>query len=183
MNDSDYIQQMKQQMSDRIDDLVIEDYQKSAIKERWQDQLMWLEGRSARTQKWYNRLRVTTVVGGVLIPALVGLSVNDDYQQCMQWMVFSLGLVVAISASIESFFNFGERWRHYRRTAEKLKSEGWRYFQLIEPYDAYGTHAQAYVPFTSKVEAIIQQDVDTFISVVSQPKNAAGDNNNPGEGG
>lgn len=170
MNDSDYIQQMKKQMAERVDQLNIEDYQKSAIKERWQDQLMWLEGRSARAQKWYNGLRVTTVVGGVLIPALVGLSVDDDLQECMKWVVFSLGLVVAISASIESFFNFGERWRHYRRTAELLKSEGWRYFQLIEPYDAYGDHAKAYVPFTSQVEAIIQQDVDTFISVVSKPK-------------
>ena len=35
--------------------------------------------------------------------------------------------MVAITASVEGFFHFGDRWRHYRVNAELLKSEGWQY--------------------------------------------------------
>ena len=58
-------------------------------------------------------------------PALVSLSPSDqtleDVVRVATWVV---SLVVAISAAVEQFFHFGDRWRNYRRTAERLKSEG-----------------------------------------------------------
>ncbi len=77
-------------------------------------------------------------------------------------------LVVALTAAVEEFFHYGERWRHYRRTVEWLKSEGWEYFQLGGPYRRYKTHAEAYPAFAGRVEEIIQRDIDQYVTKVVQ---------------
>src|SRR5215218_4871847 len=43
---------------------------------------------------------------------------------------FAVSLLTAISATVEAFFRAREPWRHHRRTAELLKTEGWPFFQL-----------------------------------------------------
>jgi hypothetical protein len=73
--------------------------------------------------------------------------------QIATWVV---SLVVAISASVESFFQFGQRWRNYRSTAERLKIEGWLFLQLAGPYaSADRSHADAFRTFATRVEELI----------------------------
>jgi len=86
----------------------------------------------------------------------------------VRWTTFGLSLVVALTAAVEEFFHYGERWRHYRRTVEWLKSEGWEYFQLGGPYRRYKTHAEAYPAFAGRVEEIIQRDIDQYVTKVVQ---------------
>jgi hypothetical protein len=76
--------------------------------------------------------------------------------------------VVAVSAAIEAFFHFGERWRHYRRTVEWLKSEGWEFFQLGGPYRRYKSHSDAYSLFATRVEETLQRDIDQYVTQVVQ---------------
>jgi predicted alpha/beta hydrolase len=83
------------------------------------------------------------------------------------WATFALSLLVAISAAVEGFFRYGERWRHYRRTAELLKTEGWQFLQLTGYYRRHAAHALAYPLFASRVEDILQQDVDAYITTVA----------------
>ena len=88
----------------------------------------------------------------------------------MGWLTILIGLVVAISAAIEGFFRFGERWRHYRRTVELLKIEGWLFFQLSGPYQSIQTHAQAYPAFAARAEEIIRSDVEAYITEIAKEK-------------
>ncbi len=78
--------------------------------------------------------------------------------------------MVAISAAVEEFFHFGERWRHYRRTVELLKIEGWKFFQLSASYDGYKKHEEAYPDFATRVEEIIESDVEVYITEVVKEK-------------
>jgi hypothetical protein len=149
-----------------IDQLDLQPLQREFLRRRWLDQVCWLEGRAASSQRWYNRLRLITIVGGVIIPALVGLNVSGVASQRIRWTVFGLGLVVALAAAIEGFFHFSDRWPHYRRTAELLKSEGWQFFQLSGPYAGSGDHAGVYPLFAAQVEALIQRDVDVYFTAV-----------------
>ncbi len=73
---------------------------------------------------------------------------------------------MAGSTAFEGFFHYGDRWEHYRRTAEQLKSEGWQFFQLIGEYREYKTHREAYLVFATRVEDLIQQDVEVFMTNV-----------------
>jgi hypothetical protein len=113
-----------------------------------------------------------TIVGAVVVPALVALSSLNGWPgnaaQIGAWIV---SLVVAVSAAVEGFFQFGQRWRNYRSTAERLKTEGWLYLQLAGPYATIdGSHADAYRTFASRVEELIQKDVTVYISEVATEK-------------
>ena len=88
----------------------------------------------------------------------------------IQWTTFFLSLIVAISVAVEEFFHYGERWRHYRRTVECLKIEGWQFFQLAGTYQQSQTHSQAFPDFAAQVEKICRQEVDVFITEVGKEK-------------
>jgi Protein of unknown function (DUF4231) len=61
-----------------VDQLDLEPLQREFLRRRWLDQVSWLENRAASSQRWYHRLRLTIIVGGVIIPALVGLNVSGE---------------------------------------------------------------------------------------------------------
>nr|WP_277882016.1 DUF4231 domain-containing protein [Leptolyngbya sp. FACHB-541] len=158
------------------------------MRSRWLDQILWMEGRAGRARDLYYRLRLTTIVGGVIIPALISLSsvsagilnlgnseANETnsaiyIRDAISWSAFVLSQVVAISAATEQFFNYGDRWRNYRRSVESLKTQGWQFFELSGPYLPYKTHEEAFNIFASQVEQIIQQDVEIYATQITQPK-------------
>jgi Protein of unknown function (DUF4231) len=115
---------VEEQLLPLVDQLDLEPLQREFLRRRWLDQVSWLENRAAGSQRWYNRLRLITIVGGVIIPALVGLNVSGEVSERIRWTVFGLGLIVALAAAIEGFFHFSDRWPHYRRTAELTQERG-----------------------------------------------------------
>ena len=181
-----YEQWLKEDLSKLIDSLNLTDLQKHCLRSRWLDQILWMEGKANRYRSRYYFLRLTTIIGGVIVPALVslntpaltGLAVSDGTNLGLGWIApvagwaaFALSLVVALSAAIEQFFNYGERWRHYRRMVESLKVEGWQFFQLSGPYGGDRNHAAAYSAFAARAEELHQHDVEAYItSVVRERK-------------
>ena len=161
---------LKQDMGALLDALDLTDLERHFMRSRWLDQVLWNEARSDSARDWYYRLRVTAIIGGVIIPALVSLNVGQDFTETLRWITFGISLLVAIATTVEGFFRFGERWRHYRRSAEWLKIEGWHFFQLSGPYRRHKNHAEAYRAFAVRIEEVIQHDVDLFISQVAEEK-------------
>jgi Protein of unknown function (DUF4231) len=159
-----YVEQLKQQFGEIIDAVALADLQKRFLRGRWLDQMLWFESNARYNQRRYYLLRLVTIVGGVIVPALVSLNVRkDQVAQTLAWVTFGLSLVVAISAALEAFFRYGERWRTFRRTAEALKAQGWQFFELSGPYQG-ADHASAFPTFAAQVEAVVQQDVEAFIA-------------------
>jgi hypothetical protein len=142
--------------------------QKAYLSFRWLDQVSWLESKAAKAQRLYYRLRIVTVVGAVMIPALVGLDgLSDPWDGLVRAATWTVSLVTAASAAVEGFFRFGERWRTYRRTAEQLKTEGWLYFQLAGRYCVDGAaHEALYGAFVNRVEEIVTSDVELYLTEV-----------------
>ena len=166
-----YCERLKVEMSSLIDTLDLSDLQKRFLRSRWLDQVVWMEDKTAEAQKWYYLLRLTSIVGGVIVPALVSLKISGGKPEAIvQWVTFIISLLVAISLAIEEFFNYGERWRHYRRTVESLKIEGWEFFQLSGRYKDFQNHNEAYQSFAARVEDILRHDVDAYISEVVKEK-------------
>ncbi len=173
-----YHQWLKKDLGALIDALELPDLQKHFLRSRWLDQVIWMEGKADSTRSWYYRLRLTVIIGGVTIPALVslntptlaGLSIGGGIAQVVGLITFGLSLLVALSAAVEQFFNYGERWRHYRRMVETLKIEGWQFFQLSGPYRRYKSHAEAYPMFAARTEETNQHDVEAYITGVVREK-------------
>ena len=134
------------------------------MQARWLDQLVWMEGAAKKNQRYYYIFRLSCIIGGVMIPALVSLNAGA----LVQFITVALSLVVAVSAAVEEFFHFGERWRHYRRSVGQLKVEGWLFFQLSGPYSTFSDHAEAYSYFAERVEETMQSEMDKFISTVAK---------------
>lgn len=172
---TDYTQTMKTELIQIIAALGIEDLQKKFLKSRWLDQLLWMEHAAKKNQRSYYALRLACIIGGVIIPALVSLKLEGGMDVFVRVLTVMLSLVVAVSAAIEEFFHFGERWRHYRRNAGLLKTEGWSFFQLTGRYQGQANHAEAYPIFTCHIEQTFEKEMEAFISKISQEKEAKKD--------
>ncbi|MDV3353025.1 DUF4231 domain-containing protein [Leptolyngbyaceae cyanobacterium CCMR0082] len=160
-----YNDYLKQTLGGLIDKLEISDLRKEFLKNRWLDQVMWLEGRATKERNQHFRLRMITIIGGVLVPAMVGFrSNNDDLQVGVATTAFFVSQAVAISAAVEEFFGHGDKYRNYRSTAESMKIEGWQFMQLAGPYRKYKVHSDAYKIFAQRVESYIQKDVEGFVA-------------------
>jgi hypothetical protein len=144
--------------------------QKEFLRLRWLDQVLWMEDRANNTKVLYYILRLTTIVGGVVIPALVSVSLPSG--DAITWVVFFLSLVVAISAAVEGFLRPGEQWRHYRTMVELLKNEGWLFFQHSGRYDDrhFPSRDNAYATFAHRVERWNRLEVGEYITEVVRDK-------------
>ncbi|MCC5598059.1 DUF4231 domain-containing protein [Nostoc favosum] len=171
-----YHEFLKEEFNKLFEGMKLGDVQKHFLRSRWLDQVLWMEKKANFSRDRHYLLRITTIVGGVILPALVSLNINTTLQvnnrarDVIIWSTFCLSQIVAISAAIEEFFHYGERWRHYRRTVESLKSQGWQFSQLTGPYRNYTSHEQAFSLFAGNVEDIIQRDVEIYSTQVVQEK-------------
>lgn len=162
---------LKKDLSSIIDGLDLDDLKKHFLESRWLDQVLWMEEKSSTNQKKYYVLRLTSIIGGILVPALISFNLaGENAKAFVQVISFILSLVVAISIALEEFFRFGDRWRHYRQTVECLKMEGWQYFQLAGNYKSWPKHEDAYEEFATRVEEIQQSEIKIYITEIAKDK-------------
>ncbi|MDX2240093.1 MAG: DUF4231 domain-containing protein [Leptolyngbyaceae cyanobacterium bins.302] len=197
-----YYNSLRQELSGLIEQLQLPGLYKRSLQRRWLDQVIWADQKADQCRRWHYRLRLTTIIGSVILPALVGINYqlgknNANFRTWFPYVPFVLSQVIAVSAAIEEFCRFGDRWRDYRKMAEDLKAEGWQYLQLsgayqisdddaIEPLPTVAasnlqtqlsdslhsdktngsatTHLKRYATFASRVESIIKNDVQNYIS-------------------
>ncbi len=140
------------------------------INARWLKYVEWWDWRSWQAKRKYQALKIAVIVGSALIPALVGLRELKQFGE-YAWM-FSVAsivasLVVAICASLESLFGFGEIWREKRMSGELIKSEGFSFLQLSGAYAQFNTHQDAYKLFAQNVEDLIRHEIKDYVVAVT----------------
>jgi Protein of unknown function (DUF4231) len=155
-----------------IETLKLSELQKQYMRSRWLDQVSYMSRRSRETRGWYYRLRMTAIIGSVIVPIMLGLQQPNTQSSRFdsRWLTIGLSGIVAISTAVEEFFHFGDRWRHFRHTTEALKTQGWQFSQLGGVYSAYPTHEAAFQSFTTHVETLLQQENKLFVSEVVKEK-------------
>jgi hypothetical protein len=95
----------KKEMENLIGKLdALDDQHKEFLKNRWLHYLLWWDERS-RGSKWkYYTLRSIVIIGGSVIPLLVGLHVSGRSSTFIQAMTVVLSLMIAVGAGLEEFF-------------------------------------------------------------------------------
>jgi hypothetical protein len=174
MNKTTDQEHMRTEMDKLIASLDLPELNKEFMRARWLELVIWMDGKAKESVWWYRRLRLATIIGGVIVPALVSLNVGSDMQGLVQTLTFIVSLVVALSAAVEEFFRYGERWRHYRQMTESLKSEGWQFLQLSGAY-ANQSHVTAYPAFAARVEQLSREEVESYITQVFTGKKDTND--------
>jgi len=158
-----------------IQQLDLDDSQKNILKERWADQTVWYGSKASQAKKRRNVLRIILIVCGALLPAA---PILEDFQvklgpnEMSVSLVITtlLGLTVAATAALESFFDYQEIYNRNRETAELLKMEGWSFMSLSGTYKYYRTHKSAFERFCTRVEDIIKRDIAAFVEAQDQKR-------------
>ena len=157
--------------------LAMHEDKKEWMRDRWLDQVLWFDGRARDANRRYAALRVIAITGGVLVPALVSLSPPANSNELWEWVkptTFVVSLMVAAAVGLDGFFHYGERWRHFRRTAELLKTEGWLFIEGGGRYKQYqhrhDFHERVFPLFATKVEEIVRRDVEVYLTRIVQEK-------------
>lgn len=168
-----YEQYLREELGSLVEQLKLPDLYKQSLKQRWIDQVVWADKKAGECRRMHYRLRLTTIVSGVVLPALVGINMqlskdNVFFRDWFPYVPFFLSQVIAVSAALEEFHRYGDRWRDYRKMAEDLKAEGWQYVQLTGSYDNLLDHIDGYANFASRVESIIKNDVQNYIATLQQ---------------
>lgn len=165
-----YREFLKQDFSELFDKLELGDIQRHFLRSRWLDQVMWMEKKASTCRDRHYQLRLTAIILGVIVPVMVGLDVGGGpREEVKKYLTIGLSAIVATSAAIEEFFHYGERWNHYRRTVESLKTQGWQFSQLSGPYAKFQSHKTAFGNFAEQVEQVIQRDVEIYVTQLVRP--------------
>jgi hypothetical protein len=152
-------------------------FKREVLRQRWLDQVTWMSRQARRARRRYLAIRLPVVFGGVATPGLIAilLSAGGNAQtflpgvstEAVRIVAFFVSLLTAGLAAYEEALRFGDRWRHYRRTAELLKTLGWQYLTLSGVFKRFRTHDDAFAAFTERVEDVLNDDVEGYLSSVS----------------
>jgi hypothetical protein len=146
-------------------ELGLSNLQKGYLRSRWLEQMLQTSAKYNRALRSFYALRLTTVVGCLFILLLVSLNaIGHDWAWggYVRGVTIFFSLLVSVCVVIEHLFNFGESYRRYERTAERLKTEGWRFLQLSGFYQSYKSHSDAFAVFANQIEALSQTDVEVY---------------------
>lgn len=168
-----YEQYLREELGSLVEQLKLPNLYKQSLKQRWIDQVVWADKKADQCRRMHYRLRLTTIISGVVLPALVGINMqlskdNAFFRDWFPYVPFFLSQVIAVSAALDEFHRYGDRWRDYRKMAEDLKAEGWQYVQLSGSYDNLLDHIDGYANFATRVESIIKNDVQNYIATLQQ---------------
>ena len=159
-------------------ELGLSNLQKNYLRSRWLEQVLRLEYETSRAHRRHRLLRLMTAIGSIVILMLVSLRLDE--QKLVQWdaglryLTVFFALLVAASIGVEHLFNYGERQRRGEHMLDRLKTEGWRFFQLSGHYRHYESHAEAFPAFTNQVEDLSQREVEVYSSRVMTERRKGG---------
>ena len=168
-----YLDELRQSISEQIDSLELSAEGKarkiSYLKDRWLDQTIWFEKRASTMQSWYRKFRLSIVIGGVIVPALIGLELSDPgHNKIKSRIALGLSLSIASCIAVEDFLNFGEKSLNYRKAAEAMKSEWWKFQTLTGRYTKFSSIETAIPAFAQRVEQIIESDLQNFTEMMDE---------------
>jgi hypothetical protein len=158
--------------SARVRALGLSDRAEQHLKERWLDQLEWFERKAGVNQRQHRRLRIVSLVGGVIAPVLVNVAAGGALYARIA--AIAVSVVVGVTLAVDGFLRPGDRWLQYRRSAEGLQTEYWLYANSAGPYRDEPSMEEGHRLFVERVEAIIAGDVQGFVAIASPAVNAKG---------
>lgn len=132
------------------------------IKERLIPHQVWYNNKYIRKKNWHHVLRVTVIIGGLLV-AWLGTSALAG----KDIVISVLGLLVSVAGSMESIFQFRENWKVYNSIALNMDHEKTR-FQTRSGEYAGLTDADAFRLLVEKIESYNNQSSKDLVNLLTQ---------------
>jgi hypothetical protein len=125
------------------------------MSQRVDDQINWLEGKSAFNQKRYKFSKSIVIVASVSIPFMAGFIEDGDQATVMKFAIAFAGFIIALAEGLSSLHKFHENWIQYRGTAESLKREK---IIFLTQSGIYRDNPNAFRDFVVAIEGILANE-------------------------
>ena len=90
------------------------------IEQRLDNQRKYYSDKSGFNQRWYRRLRFSTILLAGLLPFVTAYL---DFHPFLKVVAGAMGAAIAIIEGIQHLNKYHDNWVNYRRTSEALKRE------------------------------------------------------------
>ena len=173
-----YMSDFEKRIYPLIDHIKVQKYQRSILKKRFAKLVINYEELSAAIVWRYNLCRLMISIGSMILPTLQTIQDSEnvkDYKDYIYWCAIGTSLSVMISNNLISMFELDKKYIMYSVTAEKLKSLGWKFFELSDMF-AGKTHSENWILFWNEIEHIKKlQILAEYSSHDDKANNSGGD--------
>ena len=151
-----------------IENAELDDYKKAILIRRFVKQVVYYERKCDTYRYYYNLFRTSVTIGSILLPALLSIqniSLTSDknkdqkFQNVVYWLTWGISLGVTVCNGIIQLYSLDKLYYSSSMLTEKLKSEGWKFFQLSGRYIFFTTHDEAFIPFCDEIEKLKMEQV------------------------
>jgi hypothetical protein len=137
----------------------------------------WYDRKAVLSKSRYLRMRALTVIAGGIVPVFINIqsSINDLIgYPVMRAVVTVISLFVVVAVSLESVFHYGEQWKNYRSTEQRLGHEQIEFLAKIGAYKGL-SQDNAFELFVERVEDAISSENAATLSVMASGFGTPGD--------
>jgi hypothetical protein len=135
-------------------------------------QKTYYERKANYYKRRYTFFRILSTVSAVLIPVVTGASlpvlvlagITTDLGRLAS---AALGLIVALTVSLEGVLHYRELWQNYRTTEQYLDSQIVLFGNLVDPYAGLAPE-EAFRRFIERIEAAIRNENEVTLNVLTR---------------
>lgn len=149
-----------------IENEELQEGDKLLLKTIWLKYLKYLDQLAIKDSIFFHSLQLIVIIAGVLIPVIEQSKLNYELGMSSITIISILGLTVAIATALNRHFKFEERWKHYRKSAEIIRSEGEDFFARTGNYKNADSSSEAFKDFVELITNVKRQETNTFITRV-----------------
>lgn len=141
------------------------------IKSRLDDQINYFDSNAIKNQKWYRRLKTTSIVCNVLTTMSIALAftVPEDMKVYMGILSLILSTIVLATYQWEEFQNYGAKWEKFRLVAEQLKSEKVMFLTNTGKYQGLSQDKEGLSLLVESVENFIRGTDISYFTLMVEP--------------
>ena len=145
------------------------------IELRYLGLLKHYESRLIYIDCFYHFSRAFISLGGVVVPALLSIqSPTTSYSMPLYWTTWTISLMVTILHNFTAIFRFDKKFVGLHSTYERLRGEGWQYYELSGRYSGHHghgqpTHQNQFMYFVNNVEKLRLAQIEEEYTSIKEP--------------
>ena len=141
--------------------------------DRLEDQINWYDRKSAQQKRYFNILKIVTIVGAATIPILTTVRLDAKLSQTI---TAALGAAIVVIEGIQQLYQLQTNWILYRSTCESLRHEKYLYLGHAGPY---AVAQDAHSLLAERIESLVSQEHAKWASGQQMPPRAASSDSSP----
>jgi hypothetical protein len=141
--------------------------------ERLEDQKNWYDQKSSQQKRYFNVLKIVTIVAAATIPFLTTVPIEAKLSQTI---TSALGATIVVIEGIQQLYQLQTNWILYRSTCESLRHEKYLFLGHAGPYAAA---QDPHSLLAERIESLVSQEHAKWASGQQAPPRTAPSDSSP----